>query len=240
MTKPERTGDDDPDLPPLHMTPFWRFGQQCCRFVCTTLCDLKCYDKHNVPLEGSALLLANHQSFLDPPFVASQLQRAVCFLARSTLFDVPVFGPVIRALHAFPVERGKANIGAMKKTINVVQQGRCLLMFPEGTRTRNGEMKPLENGMALIIKKARVPVIPVGIDGGYEVWPRSRILPTSGKVRVKYGKPLMLHDLDNKQIMGTVESEIRRLIAELRAMRAEESTTGTALVSRVRPPSTAT
>lgn len=218
-TTPTKRPDpaEDPDLPPLQRTLFWSFCQQVCRFVCTVGFSLKCYHQENVPLEGGVLLLSSHQSFLDPPFVACKLDRAVVFLARSTLFK-GLLGKLIRALHAYPIERGKPNVSTMKKMINIVQSGRCLLMFPEGTRTADGDVKPLESGMALIVKKARVPVVPVAIDGAFKVWPRHRKLPTTGRVRVMYGKPMMLHDLDSREIVERVEAEMRRMLAELRAM----------------------
>lgn len=218
-TIPAPPDAEDPDLPPLERTLFWSFAQQVCRFVCTVGFSLKCYHQENVPLEGGVLLLSSHQSFLDPPLVASKLNRSVVFLARSTLFKGP-FGRLIRALQAYPVDRGKPNVSTMKKMINIVQAGRCLLMFPEGTRTDDGEVKPLQNGMALIVKKARVPVVPVVIDGAFKVWPRHRKLPSTGRVRVMYGKPMLLHDLDSKEIIERVESEMRRMLKELRAMDA--------------------
>jgi 1-acyl-sn-glycerol-3-phosphate acyltransferase len=208
----------DPDLPPLTRTFLWRLCQEASRVITSVFHDYKAFGTKNVPQEGGLLILSNHQSFMDPPLVVAQLKRAVCFLARSGLFKPIGFGRLIRNLHAFPVERGRTNASTMKKMIHLVQSGRALLMFPEGTRSKNGDIKPLESGLALIIKRAGVPVVPVAIEGAYRVWPRTQLFPSSGKVRVNFGKPMTFEGVPANEIVGKVEAEIRRLQKELREM----------------------
>jgi 1-acyl-sn-glycerol-3-phosphate acyltransferase len=210
--------EDEASLPPLRRTFLWRLAQEASRVITSICHDYKAFGVDNVPQEGGLLILSNHQSFMDPPLVVAQMKRAVCFLARSGLFKPPVFGTFIRKVHAFPVERGRTNASTMKKMIHLVQSGRALLMFPEGTRTKDGEIKPLESGLALIIKRAGVPVVPVAIEGAYKVWPRTRILPSAGKVRVNFGKPMLFQGTATNEIVGKVEAEMRRLQQELREM----------------------
>ena len=173
-----------PTIPPDHRTIFWKFCQMIC-YIVTAICfDLKAYGKKNVPSDGGVLLLANHQSFLDPVLVGVKLNRAVSFLARSTLWKGP-FGKLITALNAFPVKQGRGDLGAMKQSIAILQAGRALLVFPEGTRTKDGEMEPLASGISLLIRRAKVPVVPVAIDGAYHAWPRSSLIfkPSNDSIR---------------------------------------------------------
>lgn len=192
------------------------------RLVGTLFQDLKVYDAANVPLSGGVVLVSNHQSFVDPVFIAAKLPRVLAFLAKSGLFKPPGFGWLIRQCNAFPVKQGAGDVGAMKASIALLQGGKSLLIFPEGSRTEDGELQPIAAGAALVIKRAKVPVVPVAIEGAFDVWPKHRLLPRTGKVRVKFGKPIVLHELDSRAIVGRIERELRSLIGDLRAIRAEE------------------
>jgi 1-acyl-sn-glycerol-3-phosphate acyltransferase len=203
------------DLPPRRPTIIYRCCQRLSGMIATIFFDLKAYDIRNVPDDGAVLLLSNHQSFLDPVLVGSKLRRSLCYMARSGLFKPPGFGWLIRQLNSFPVKQGKGDVGAVKTAIAALEQGHGLLLFPEGSRTRTGQMQPLAAGAALIIKRAKVPVIPVAIDGAFKAWPITRMFPQTSKVRVIYGKPMNLDGMDGRQIVAAVEAEIRRLLAVL-------------------------
>ena len=150
----------------------WKTLQMPSRFLTTLLFDLKTYGRHNVPEKGGVLLVANHQSNLDPILVAVHLSRPVCYLAKSELFVNPCFRWLIESLHAFPVRQGQGDIGAMKETIRKLHEGNIVNVYPEGTRTEDGQIGPLEKGVALVIRRADVPVVPVAIDGSFEALPR--------------------------------------------------------------------
>jgi 1-acyl-sn-glycerol-3-phosphate acyltransferase len=184
--------------------------------------DLKVYGLERIPTTGGVLLLANHASFLDPPLIGTQLRRPASYLARSGLFEIPVFGQVIPRLNAFPVRQGAGDIGAVRETIRRLKEGHVLTVFPEGGRTETGELQPLAGGFTLIVRKVDVPVIPVGIEGSFQAWRRGKSLPQCAPVRVKFGPPMDLKDQKADTIVPKVEAEIRRLIGELREMRREE------------------
>jgi 1-acyl-sn-glycerol-3-phosphate acyltransferase len=203
-------------------TPMYNFCRACARVIGTMCQDLVVYDAKNVPLTGGVVLVSNHQSFVDPAYIAAKLPRALSFLAKSELFKPPVFGWGIRQCNAFPVKQGAGDVGAMKASIALLQAGKALLVFPEGTRTPDGELQPIAGGAALVIKRAKVPVVPVGIQGGFETWPAHKLLPRTGKVRIKFGEPVILHDLDGRKIVGRIEEELKRLIGDLREIRAGE------------------
>jgi 1-acyl-sn-glycerol-3-phosphate acyltransferase len=195
----------------------WRYLQVIARVGTTLLFDLKVYGRENVPKTGGVLLAANHQSYLDPVLVACQLRRPVSYFAKSELFTNPYFGWFIRQLHAFPVRQGEGDVGAVKEAIRRLDEGYVLNVYPEGTRSPTGELMPLEKGIALVIRKAGVPVVPVAIEGSFDAWTKGDILFHPHPVRVMYGKPMDLSGKKADQVLRELESAMRTLIAELRA-----------------------
>lgn len=144
----------------------------------------------HVPRDGGVILASNHQSFLDPVLVAVPLHRGVTFMARDTLFRFFPFRLLISSLGAFPVQRGTADLGAMREAIRRLEAGQALLVFPEGTRTKDGRVGRMRAGIGLLASRARVPVVPVRISGAFESWPRSSKLPRPKPVTVRYGPAL--------------------------------------------------
>jgi len=194
----------------------WKLLQIIARVGTTVLFDLKTYGSRNVPKTGGVLLVANHQSYLDPVLVAVHLDRPVSFLAKSELFENPYFAWFIRSLHAFPVRQGEGDVGAVREMIRRLEEGNVLNVYPEGSRTKTGEIAPLEKGVALVIRKAGVPVVPVAIDGSFAAWPKDSTIFRPHPVRVKYGKPIDFDGKKGQEIIDTLESELRSLMAELR------------------------
>jgi 1-acyl-sn-glycerol-3-phosphate acyltransferase len=168
-------------------------------------------------------LVANHQSYLDPVLVAVRLKRPVSFLAKSELFENPYFGWFIRMLHAFPVRQGEGDIGAVKEIIRRLEEGHALNIYPEGSRTETGEIAKLEKGVALVIRKAKVPVVPVAIDGSFEAWPKGDTLFHAHPIYVKFGKPMNFEGMRGEEIVQKLEDELRRMLAELTKKSRETS-----------------
>lgn len=136
------------------------------------------------------LLVSNHQSFLDPVLIGMAVERRVNYLARSTLFDTPIFGPLIRGLGTIPLRRGSADGAALRAAMKVLKEGRPLLLFPEGTRTRDGNLGKFRSGAALMAVRCDVPVIPICVEGAFDAWSRDMILPRPAPAAVVYGSPL--------------------------------------------------
>jgi 1-acyl-sn-glycerol-3-phosphate acyltransferase len=198
-------------------SPLWLVLQHAALGMYHTLFDLEVYGVDNVPATGGAILAANHQSYLDPPAVAGPLTRPVSFMAKSELFENPYFGWLIRNLHAFPIRQGRGDKGALTETVMRLQEGALLNMYPEGSRSEDGEMAPLEKGIALVVRKARVPVVPVAIDGSFDAWPKGRKLFRPGKIRVLYGPPIELHELPGDELVKRLERVLRGMFEDLRA-----------------------
>lgn len=163
---------------------------QLSKFVAQSLFDLRVYGQDNIIEQGPALLAMNHQSFLDPPFAGISCRREVSYLARKTLFDIPVIGGIIRRLNVIGVDRDGSDVAALKAVIRVLRGGGCTVVFPEGTRTRDGNLQPARAGAGFIIAKTLAPVVPMRIFGAYEAFPRGSKLPRPTPVTVVVGEPM--------------------------------------------------
>ncbi len=193
-----------------------------CQLALTIFYDFKAYGTRNVPLRGGVLLVSNHESFLDPVLVGVKVPRVMAFLAKSELFTNRWFGWYLRQLQAFPIQQGRGDIAAMRETIARLQEGYILNIFPEGSRSPNGKLQPLLNGAALIIRKAAVPVVPCVIAGSYRCWPKGRKLPRTGRLRVIYGAPMVLHHLKTEQINQRIDAAFAHLKSRLKDIIARE------------------
>lgn len=193
-----------------------------CRIGTSLLFDLKTYGTEHVPKTGGALLVANHQSYLDPILVAVHLYRPVSFLAKSELFENRYFGWLIRSLHAFPVRQGEGDVGAVRETIRRLGEGHILNVYPEGSRTETGEIGPIQKGVALVVRKAGVPIVPVAIDGSFQAWPKMRKLFRPHPIRVLYGPPMDMSGMKGEQVVQRIDSTLRTMLAELRKNSGEE------------------
>jgi 1-acyl-sn-glycerol-3-phosphate acyltransferase len=197
----------------------WKAAQALCRIATTLMFDLKAYGAKNVPRRGGVLLVSNHQSYLDPVLLGVPIERPISYLSKSELFENKFFGALIRGLNAFPVRQGASDVGAVKETIKRLEQGHLLNIFVEGTRSEDGNIGPTQPGAALVIRRAKVPVVPVVIDGSFEAWPRGDKLFHAHPIRVMYGPPMNLSDLKAAEITRRIEATLRSMFEELRAKR---------------------
>jgi len=178
------------------MRLWYRFCRLWCRLYFCTLHFGRVLDRHHVPPTGPVLLVSNHQSFFDPVLVGYGLNREVDYMARESLFRNPVFTHLIRSLNAFPVKRGEVDIGAVKETLRRLKAGRAVLLFPEATRTSDGKIREFKTGLAMLAGKTKAPVVPVVIDGAYEAWPRTGLLPRPmTAINVLFGTPYQTDEL---------------------------------------------
>ena len=150
-------------------------------------------------------------------------QRHAFFaLARATLFKNPVFAFLIRSMNAIPVDRGAADMTAMRTCIDVMNQGHALLIFPEGTRTEDGATGPFASGTMLLIKRAKPVVVPVAIEGSFQAWPKGRKLPfLFGRISLRFGEPIPAQTLID---MGAEPAltHLREVVESMRLELAKE------------------
>lgn len=198
--------------------------------ILTQFFGLRVIGQRHIPRRGGVLLIANHQSFLDPTAIGGGRQRHFNYLARKTLFRNRFFGWLIRTLNTVPVDQDGIGIEGIRNIIARLEAGHPVLVFPEGERTRDGSLQPLKAGVALLFKKVKVPVLPIGIVGAYEAWPRWRTYPipspiflpaTNRSIAVAYGKPhdgAALSKLPREDMMKLLTDDIARLMDEARAI----------------------
>jgi 1-acyl-sn-glycerol-3-phosphate acyltransferase len=203
-------------MSPTERSLVWKSLQVVSRIGTTLLFDLKTFGRGNVPRSGGVILAANHQSYLDPVLVAVHLRRPVSFMAKIELFSNRYFGWLIRTLHAYPVRQGEGDVGAVKETIRRLQEGYAVNIYPEGARTETGEIGPMERGIALVIRRAAVPVVPVAIEGSFDAWPKGRKIFRRRAIRVMYGKPMDLGGMKAQQIVAALDAALRGLQGQLR------------------------
>jgi 1-acyl-sn-glycerol-3-phosphate acyltransferase len=176
--------------------------------------------REHVPREGALLLVANHVSLLDPPFIGGAAPRQLYFLAKEELFRIPLFGRLIHAVNARPVRRDGSDSRALKSTLRLLGEGKAILIFPEGTRGRGdgrlGEGKP---GAGMLAVMSGAAVVPVYVSGTDRALPRGATLPRPAKVRVTFGPPLHFkagRDEGRKEQYREASAEMMRAIAQLR------------------------
>lgn len=154
------------------------------------------HGREHVPRTGGCLLAANHVSYLDPPALGcSAMKRVVRFMARDTLFKKGFGHWFMTGVAAIPISRERGDVGALKKCIQLLRQGDCVGIFPEGTRSRDGQLGTAKAGIGFLIMAAAVPVVPAYIDGTYEALPRGASWPRPKKVRVFVGPPIQPEEL---------------------------------------------
>jgi 1-acyl-sn-glycerol-3-phosphate acyltransferase len=180
--------DWDPASP--HIRPIYRLVWTAMRIISRTWFNWRVIGSEEVPVTGPVILASNHVSFADPPMIGAALPRAISYLARDTLFDQPGLGWLIRQLNAVPVDRDGGGAAGLKAILDRLHAGGGIILFPEGTRSRDGRLQPARSGVGLAVIKSEAPVVPVRLFGMFEAWPRSRPLPLPGRVTVKFGRPL--------------------------------------------------
>ncbi len=175
-------------------TLFQRLGYDAlrvlCRIIAISLYGLRIEGREQWPATGGGLICANHQSMFDPPLVGLTCSRRMNYLARDTLFRVPGLAQLIRFLDAIPIDREGGGLAGLKETLRRLKAGELVLIFPEGTRTHDGQLHPLKPGFISVARRSRVPLIPVGLDGAYQAWPRTAPFPRLGRVSVVIGEPI--------------------------------------------------
>ncbi|MFO0875635.1 MAG: lysophospholipid acyltransferase family protein [Phycisphaerales bacterium] len=175
--------------------------------------------REHVPREGPAIFVSNHQSFLDPMINgAAVADRQLTPIARESLFRFRPFGWLIRSYGAIPIRDDSGDAGAMRAALSELAAGRCVLIYPEGSRSPDGSIGAFKRGVGLLIRRAKVAVVPMALDGASDVWPPGRRLPRlGGRVAVKVGPPIAPDDL----LRDGPDAALDRLRGEIGALRNE-------------------
>jgi 1-acyl-sn-glycerol-3-phosphate acyltransferase len=202
------------------MTFWYLLGYSLSKAIAKTFFGYRVIGAENMIEEGPCIIAANHCSFFDPPLVGAACRRAIHYLARKSLLEWPILGPIFPELNVIPVDRKNADRSALMGAIRVVKNGGAVLIFPEGTRSPDGNLQPAQPGIGMIVAKTGAPVVPVRISGSYEVLNRDMRRPKRGKITATIGAPMIFraersHDSDPRENYRTISEDILASIADL-------------------------
>jgi len=208
------------------MKLIYRVGWLMSRFSFALYFRGRVYHPERVPLTGPVILASNHASFLDPPFVGAGLKRDIHYLARESLFHSRVLGAILRSVNCVPVDRDGGGAAGLRAILDRLLAGGGIILFPEGTRTRDGQLQSARSGIGLTVIKSNAPVVPVRVFGTYEAYGRHLKFPRPRPVAVKYGQPMLFEKFRAeartcskprlKEIYQQIADEIMAAIAKLK------------------------
>jgi len=191
----------------LYQKTLYRIGQVLSRILFTLFWRLKIDGHENIPKTGAFILASNHLSNADPPLLGSSICRPIYYFAKEELFRIPILGWLIAQMNAFPVKRKENDIAAFKKTFKLLSAGEGVLFFPEGRRSKTGELGGAKPGVGMLAVKTGVPVIPACLQN-------SNRLSSFAKLRVSFGKPLLPQPQDDYALFA---QKVMAAIADLKS-----------------------
>ena len=168
---------------------------------------LRKFGRENIPKEGPAILVCNHLRMMDTACIIAFSPRKVCFMAKKELFENPFLRAVLTSIDTFPISRGEADLSGIRTALRILKDGGLLCIFPEGTRNkaRKEPLLPLQEGVAMISLRAKAPIVPMWVDGGYAPWSRCVI---------GAGKPMDLGEYEGLRRVDA--AAMKRLTAKMR------------------------
>ena len=171
-----------------------------------TICyRIRVHGLENFPESGSTLICSNHQSFLDPVVLGVTSPRPLNYLARKTLFTIGPMRMFLELNDAIPIDLDSLGMTGLKESLKRLKRGEMLVLFPEGTRSDDGELLPLKPGFELLARRSKSLILPVALDGCYQAFPRDAKLPRMGEIQVVIGEPIQYEEYKNWSAEETAE-----------------------------------
>ncbi len=174
--------------------------------------------RENIPLHGPVLIAPIHRSNVDFAFTLFISSRKVFFMAKDSIFKVPMLGPLVSHLGAFPIRRGSADRDSMKLAEEVLRRGYALVLFPEGTRKEGRRVEPIHDGAMFVAARTGAMVVPVGIGGSDRAMPLGAKFPRPSKIRIVIGTPIAPPVSDGRVARSAVAAKSEELRQELEAV----------------------
>lgn len=195
-------------------------GRWVCRSFLRLFGGYQSIGAENIPRTGGVIVAPNHISYADPPLVGAGMRRQVHFMAKEELFRVPILGRLISSAGAFPVRRGSADRKALRKAIELLENGKVICMFPEGTRSLDGSLGEAQVGIGFVALKSRAPVVPALVVDTEKVLAPSGGRPRYHRTKIIYGEPITFPDLyespDSRSAIDEIGRRIIKAVANLR------------------------
>ena len=198
---------------------------QMCKIVLHLVCwpyfRIRSFGKENIPKTGGILFISNHASYLDPPLIGMHIPGKVYYMAKKELFDFSLFSWFLGKLNAIPIKRGGVDREALKRCRGILDQGNALLLFPEGTRTRDGDLGSVKPGAAMLVADlTQVAILPVYIHGTYRALPRGKWLPRPNKISIFFGIPFKIPQkgvaMDKKTYYKSISNRFQEALVRLK------------------------
>lgn len=168
---------------------FYTIFKHICYVIFKILFRIKYEGTCNIPDKGACIIASNHRSILDPFLIISVSKRKVIFLANQYLFDIPVIGLLIKKLDAIPLDKGKADIGALKKALEILKSGGIIGIFPEGG-IREPNYSNIEEGVLFLARMTKAPIVPCSVEGSDKALPAGKYIPKLKEITVRFFGPL--------------------------------------------------
>ena len=186
---------------------------------------IKVFGKENIPRDGAVLVLSNHQSFFDPILCQNWRWRPFYYVARHTLYS-GIMGRIIDWFYTIPINQEKADLKSMRAIIDVLNRGRVVCLYPEGSRTFDGKIDEIKLGFSLLVRRTGATIVPMVIDGIFERWPRTQKYPKlGGRVGIIYGEPIdaaYFKEVGEKQFIREFTQTLHRMQNDLRQKMGRE------------------
>jgi 1-acyl-sn-glycerol-3-phosphate acyltransferase len=183
---------------PLQMTPFYGFFHHLAASIYSMWFRGDVVGTENFPTDGPFLIASNHASHLDPPIVGSHVPRQMRFFARKSLWNNRVFAWWLNKVETIPVERDSGDVGAIKRVLQALKENRAVVLFPEGTRSQDGQLQKAKAGVGLMACKTGVPVVPCRVYGSFGAFGKGSVIPRLGTpITLVFGPPIPASDYDD-------------------------------------------
>lgn len=191
---------------------FYRIAKVVLRFILIFIFRIEVRGKENMPKNGGVILAVNHKSCWDPVIATIASPRKLRFMAKAELFKNKAFAYLITALGAFPVHRGKGDMGAIRSALSLLKDGQVMLIFPEGKRMKDESSKEAKPGAVMIASRAKVPVVPAYISGKYRWFE---------KITITFGEPVYYDKYyEEKPVMQELQTLSNELLETMRSLKA--------------------
>ena len=204
----------------LQMRPFYGFFHYLAGSIHSMWFRGEVVGTENFPTEGPFLIASNHASHLDPPLVGSQISKQMRFFARKSLWDNRLLAWWLDKVETIPVERDSGDIGAIKRVLQALKEDRAVVLFPEGTRSTDGQLQKPKAGVGLMACKTGVPVVPCRVYGSFAAYGKGAKIPNFGApVTIVFGAPIPASDYDDPRLgKARYETAAQRIMDRIAAL----------------------
>jgi 1-acyl-sn-glycerol-3-phosphate acyltransferase len=202
------------------MTRTYWFCRELSRLLAKMAFRLRILHRERMIEEGPLILAVNHSSYFDPPLAGMCSRRDVYYLARKNLLQWPILGPMFPDMNVIPVERDGNDMSALREVIKKIREGNGVVLFPEGTRSRDGQLQPARAGIGLVIAKTRAPVLPMRIFGAFDAFPKGSKRLHFVPITVALGEPIRFTDEEighgTREVYQKLSDRVMEAIANIR------------------------